>query len=71
MQADLSRLTKACCAPQKLPVLDGAPFDSSRSRWLYDLLKSLLHELFQLRSEHRSVETQTRLSVLVHVEVWS
>ncbi len=25
MQADLSRLTKACCAPQKLPALDGAP----------------------------------------------
>ena len=25
MQADLSRLTKACCAPQKLPGLDGAP----------------------------------------------
>ena len=24
-QADLSRLTKACCAPQKLPALDGAP----------------------------------------------
>ncbi|MGC2399963.1 MAG: metalloregulator ArsR/SmtB family transcription factor [Acidobacteriaceae bacterium] len=25
MQADLSRLNKACCAPQKLPALDGAP----------------------------------------------
>jgi ArsR family transcriptional regulator len=25
MQADLSRLTKACCAPQKLQALDGAP----------------------------------------------
>jgi ArsR family transcriptional regulator, arsenate/arsenite/antimonite-responsive transcriptional repressor len=25
MQADLSRLTKACCAPEKLPALDGAP----------------------------------------------
>jgi ArsR family transcriptional regulator len=25
MQADLSRLAKACCAPQKLPSLDGAP----------------------------------------------
>jgi ArsR family transcriptional regulator len=25
MQADLLRLTKACCAPQKLPALDGAP----------------------------------------------
>lgn len=25
MQADLSRLAKACCAPQKLPALDGAP----------------------------------------------
>jgi ArsR family transcriptional regulator len=25
MQADRSRLTKACCAPQKLPALDGAP----------------------------------------------
>jgi ArsR family transcriptional regulator len=25
MQADLSKLTKACCAPQKLPALDGAP----------------------------------------------
>lgn len=25
MQADLSRLTKACCAPQKLPALDRAP----------------------------------------------
>jgi ArsR family transcriptional regulator len=25
MQADLSRLTKACCAPRKLPALDGAP----------------------------------------------
>jgi ArsR family transcriptional regulator len=25
MQADLSRLIKACCAPQKLPALDGAP----------------------------------------------
>ena len=25
MQADLTRLTKACCAPQKLPALDGAP----------------------------------------------
>lgn len=25
MQADLSRLSKACCAPQKLPSLDGAP----------------------------------------------
>jgi ArsR family transcriptional regulator, arsenate/arsenite/antimonite-responsive transcriptional repressor len=25
MRADLSRLTKACCAPQKLPALDGAP----------------------------------------------
>jgi ArsR family transcriptional regulator len=25
MQADLSRLNKACCAAQKLPALDGAP----------------------------------------------
>jgi ArsR family transcriptional regulator len=25
MQADLSRLTKACCAPQKLSALDGVP----------------------------------------------
>ena len=25
MQADLSRLTKVCCAPQKLQALDGAP----------------------------------------------
>jgi ArsR family transcriptional regulator len=25
MQADRSRLTKACCAPQKFPALDGAP----------------------------------------------
>jgi ArsR family transcriptional regulator len=25
MQADLSRLNKACCAPRKLPVLDRAP----------------------------------------------
>jgi ArsR family transcriptional regulator len=25
MQADISRLTKACCAPRKLPALDGAP----------------------------------------------
>jgi ArsR family transcriptional regulator len=25
MQADRSRLTRACCAPQKLPSLDGAP----------------------------------------------
>lgn len=25
MQADLSRLSKACCAPQRLPALDGAP----------------------------------------------
>jgi len=25
MQADLSRLTKACCAAEKLPALDGAP----------------------------------------------
>lgn len=25
MQADLSRLAKACCAPQRLPALDGAP----------------------------------------------
>jgi ArsR family transcriptional regulator, arsenate/arsenite/antimonite-responsive transcriptional repressor len=25
MQTDLSRLTKACCAPRKLPALDGAP----------------------------------------------
>ena len=25
MQADLSRLTKVCCAPKKLPALDGAP----------------------------------------------
>jgi ArsR family transcriptional regulator, arsenate/arsenite/antimonite-responsive transcriptional repressor len=25
MLADLSRLTKACCAPQSLPALDGAP----------------------------------------------
>jgi ArsR family transcriptional regulator len=25
MQADLSRLKKACCAPEKLPALDGAP----------------------------------------------
>jgi ArsR family transcriptional regulator len=25
MQADLSRLNKACCAPQTLPALDGAP----------------------------------------------
>jgi ArsR family transcriptional regulator len=25
MQADLSRLSKACCAPEKLPALDGAP----------------------------------------------
>lgn len=25
MQADLSRLTKACCAPQKLSALEGAP----------------------------------------------
>ncbi len=25
MLADLSRMTRACCAPQKLPALDGAP----------------------------------------------
>jgi ArsR family transcriptional regulator len=25
MQADLSRLTNACCAPHKIPALDGAP----------------------------------------------
>jgi ArsR family transcriptional regulator len=25
MQADLLRLTKACCAPRKIPALDGAP----------------------------------------------
>jgi len=25
MQADLTRLNKACCAPEKLPALDGAP----------------------------------------------
>ena len=25
MLVDLSRLTKACCAPQKMPALDGAP----------------------------------------------
>jgi ArsR family transcriptional regulator, arsenate/arsenite/antimonite-responsive transcriptional repressor len=25
MLADLSRLTRACCAPEKLPALDGAP----------------------------------------------
>ena len=25
MQADLSRLTRACCAPQKRPALEGAP----------------------------------------------
>jgi ArsR family transcriptional regulator, arsenate/arsenite/antimonite-responsive transcriptional repressor len=29
MQADLSRLTKACCSPQKLPALDGAPLPIS------------------------------------------
>lgn len=29
MQADLSRLTKACCASQKLPALDGAPLPIS------------------------------------------
>jgi ArsR family transcriptional regulator len=28
MQADLRRLTKACCAPQKLVSLDGAPVPS-------------------------------------------
>ena len=26
MQADRARLTKACCSPQKIPALDGAPF---------------------------------------------
>jgi ArsR family transcriptional regulator, arsenate/arsenite/antimonite-responsive transcriptional repressor len=29
MQSDLSRLTKACCAPQQLPALDGAPLPNS------------------------------------------
>lgn len=29
MQADLSRLSKACCSPQKLPALDGAPLPIS------------------------------------------
>jgi ArsR family transcriptional regulator len=26
MQADRARLTKACCAPQRIPAVDGAPF---------------------------------------------
>jgi ArsR family transcriptional regulator len=26
MQADLARFNRACCAPQRLPALDGAPF---------------------------------------------
>jgi ArsR family transcriptional regulator len=29
MQSDLLRLTKACCAPQMLPALDGAPLPIS------------------------------------------
>lgn len=29
MQADLSRFSRACCAPQKLPTLDRAPFPVS------------------------------------------
>jgi ArsR family transcriptional regulator len=29
MQADLSRFSKACCAPQKWPALDGAPLPTT------------------------------------------
>ena len=29
MQGDRARLTKACCAPDKIPALDGAPFPIS------------------------------------------
>jgi ArsR family transcriptional regulator len=29
MQADLSRLNKACCSPQKLAALDGAPLPAT------------------------------------------
>jgi ArsR family transcriptional regulator, arsenate/arsenite/antimonite-responsive transcriptional repressor len=38
-QIDLSRLTKACCVPQKLPALDGAPLPIPVGAvWLCDLL---------------------------------
>ena len=29
MQADLARLSKACCAPQKVPALEGAPLPAA------------------------------------------
>jgi ArsR family transcriptional regulator len=29
MQADYARLAKACCAPQKIPALEGAPLPTS------------------------------------------
>ena len=68
MQADLSRLSKACCSPQKLPALDGAPLPVLRSKG-----ESTPQERDLLSSHGDTMEDNTDKSLypLLYVHIWA